>query len=358
MIMGLRTLIAIGIIVGMLSPGPAFAGNASLPSKVLNVYNWEDYFGDTTIRDFERKSGVKVNLRTYKNEEEMLSAVQSDPAKYDIIIISGSMVREMKDLRLLAPIDFRNVRNFQNIESMFRNPVYDPGNRFSVPYMWGTTAIAVNRKYVKGTIDSWKVLFDPKYKKKIALLEDMDEVIGMALKADGHSINSNNEADLDSARKLLRKQKAIITGYSDCIKIRSDLISERIWLAQEFSGEAGYAADKNENVEYVIPREGASIWVDNICIPRDSRNKPIAEMFINYILDAGVSAKIANYLWYANCNKAAAKYTKKEILTDSSIYPRPDILKRCELFRDMGTDQEIGRGHALRNRIWSELKAK
>lgn len=358
MIFSVRIIVVIGIVLGVLLPISASGGNPGLSSRVLNVYNWEDYFGNTTIRDFERKSGVKVNLGTYKNEEEMLSAVQSDPAKYDIIIISGSMVREMKDLRLLAPIDYRNVRNFQNIDSMFRNPVYDPGNRFSVPYMWGTTGIAVNRKYVKGTIDSWKALFDPKYKKKISLLEDTDEVIGMALKANGHSINSNSESELESARKLLRKQKAIVTGYSDCIKIRSDLISERIWLAQEFSGEAGYAADKNENVEYVIPKEGASMWVDNICIPRDSRNKPIAEMFINYIIDAEVSARIANYLWYANCNRTAAKYTKREILTDSSIYPRPDILKRCEFFRDIGTDREIGQGHALRNRIWSELKAK
>ncbi|MFH1146536.1 MAG: spermidine/putrescine ABC transporter substrate-binding protein [Pseudomonadota bacterium] len=358
MIFGVRILVVIGIALGMLFPGSAFGGNVNRPLKVLNVYNWEDYFGDTTIRDFEKKFGIKVNLRTYKNEEEMLSAVQSDPARYDIVIISGTVVREMMDLRLLAPVDFRSVGNFRNIDPMFRNPVYDPGNRYSVPYMWGTTGIAVNRKYVKGTVDSWKVLFDRKYKGKIALLEDTDELIGMALKANGRSINSNNAADLDSARKALLGQKPIIAGYYDCIKIRSDIISERIWVAQQFSGEASYAADKNENVEYVIPKEGASIWVDNICIPRDSRNKLTAEIFINYILDPEASAKIANYLCYANCNKAAAKYTRKEILTDNSIYPRSDILKRCEFFKREGTDEEIGRGHALRNRIWSELKAR
>ncbi|MDQ7838355.1 MAG: spermidine/putrescine ABC transporter substrate-binding protein [Thermodesulfobacteriota bacterium] len=355
----LRILMTISIflLLSLLAP-VAFAGNERSLSRVLNVYNWEDYLGETTIRDFERRFGVKVHLETYKNEEEMLSAVQSDPAKYDIIIISGLLVQEMRALKLLAPVNCRNIPNIGNIDPMFKNPFYDPGNRYSVPYLWGTTGIAVNRRFVKEKVNSWKILWDFKYRGKISLLNDMDEVIAMALKTKGYSINTNDPRSLEEARLLLLKQRPLIAGYHDCIKTRGDLISGRIWLSHQFSGEACYAADKNKDIEYVIPKEGASIWVDNICIPRDSRNKYTAEVFINYILAPEASAKIANYLWYANCNRAAARYTLKEILEDPAIYPPAQILRRCEFFKEAGTDQEIGKGHAIRNKIWSELMNK
>ncbi len=354
----LRIVAMIGILLFSMSDRIALAEKGTSPQRVLNVFNWEDYLGKTTIKDFERFYGVKVNLEVYKNEEEMLSAVQSDPAKYDIVFISGSLVKEMKALRLLAPVNLGNISGFANIDPMFRNPLYDPGNRYSIPYLWGTTGIAVNRKYVKGMVDSWSILWDRKYRGKVAMLKDMDEVVATALKLKGYSINTNDPAQLEEARQLLLKQRPVVSGYRDCIQNRDDLISGKVWIAHEFSGEASYAADKNKNIKYVIPKEGAPIWVDNMCIPRDARNKQTAELFINYILDPKVSAKIADHLWYANCNKAAAKYTLKEVLEDPAVYPPAGTLRRCEFFRDTGTDLEIGRGNALRNRIWSELMAR
>lgn len=333
------------------------AGEKKL-SKVLNVYNWEDYFSETTLEDFSKKFGVKVNLETFEDEEELVSNLQSHPDKYDIIITSGDSIRELAEMRLLAEIDLSNISNLKNIERKFLNPNYDPGHRHSVPYLWGTTGIAVNRTFIKDEIDSWSILWNPKYKGKMCMLNNPEEAIGAALKYLGYSLNTNDPSELESARKKLLEQSPLVTGYLDPITIRDRLISNELWAAQIYSGEGMFAVDRNESLEYVIPKEGASIWVDCIAISRDAKHKYTAEVFINHILDPKVSAKIANYLWYANCNKAARPYTEKKILNSPSLYPSDETLKKCEFFQPTGTAGEEKRSRQIFNKIWSELQLK
>lgn len=327
-------------------------------SKVLNVYNWEDYFGPTTLSDFEKKFGVKVNLETFEDEEEMVSCLQSHPEKYDIIIASGAEIRELVKMRLLVEIDIENIPNLKNIEPKFRNPHYDPGHRHSVPYLWGTTGIVVNRTLIKDKEDSWSILWNSKYKGKIAMLNNPEEVIGAALKYLRYSVNTNDPSKLDEARKKLFDQSPLVAGYLDCITLREKLISNELWAAQIYSGEGMFAVDKNEALEYIIPKEGASIWVDCLAIPRDAKHKYTAEIFVNYILDPKVSAEIANYLWYANCNQAARAYTQEEILKSPFLYPSKKILKNCEFFQPIGTAEEEKGARQILNRIWSELRFK
>jgi len=320
-------------------------------SSVLNIYNWEDYFGETTLEDFEEEFGVKVNFEMYEDEEEMLSSVQSDPAKYDIVVASDEMVTEMVEMRLLAPINMANLPNFKNIGDEFKNPSYDPGNKHSVPYMTWSTGIAVNRKYVMEDVDSWGILWNPEYKGKISMLNNSSEVIGAALKYLGYPLNSTDPAQLEEARELLLGQKPLLRGYEDPITIRQDLISEELWAAHEYSGEAAFAADANEDVEYIIPEEGAAYGVDTLAIPVDAQHKYTAEIFINFILRPDVSAEISNYLWYGNANEAAREFTDPEILESPSIYPPEEILNRCESFQD------TGEAYKIYNQIWEELKA-
>lgn len=321
-------------------------------SDVLNIYNWEDYFGETTLADFEEEFGVKVNLDTYEDEDIMFSTVQSNPAKYDIIIASDAWVRDMIKLRLLAKLDMKNIPNFKNIDDKFQNPPYDPGNNYSVPYMWGTTGIGVNTKFVTGDVDSWSILWNSTYKGKMCMLNNMDEVIGAALKYLGYSLNSRNTSQLQEAKQILLEQKSLLRGYDDCIDIQDDLILEELWLSHEYGGEVAFAADSNENITYVIPKEGAGIWVDNLIIPVGSPHKYTAEVFMNFLLRAKVSADIAIYLWYANTNEAAREFTDPEILEDPSIYPPPDILERCEYFEELD-----GATISIHNQIWAELQA-
>ncbi|MFH1674604.1 MAG: spermidine/putrescine ABC transporter substrate-binding protein [Pseudomonadota bacterium] len=327
-------------------------------SKVLNVYNWEDYFGPTTLSDFEKKFGVKVNLEIFKDEEEMVSSLQSHPEKYDIIITSGDEIRALVKMRLLAEIDLKNIPNLKNIEQRFRDPHYDPGHRHSVPYLWGTTGIVVNRTFIKDKEDGWSILWNSKYKGKIAMLNNPEEVIGATLKYLGYSVNTNDPSKLDEARQKLFDQSPLLAGYLDCITLRAKLISNELWAAQIYSGEGMFAVDKNEALEYIIPKEGTSMWVDCMAIPRDAEHKYTAEVFINYVLNPEVSAEIANYLWYANCNQAARANTQEEILKSPSLYPSKEILKKCEFFQPVGTAEEEKRARQIFNRIWSELRLK
>ncbi len=328
---------------------PEDGGNQEL-SEVLNVYNWEDYFGETTLEDFEREYGVKVNLETYEDEDMMISAVQSNPSRYDIIVVSDGTVADMKKMKLLSPIKMENIPNFRNIDERFKNPYYDPGNGYSVPYLWGTTGIAVNRKYVKEG-NTWGILWNPEYRGKMAMLIGRYDTIGSALLYLGYSASSANPDELEEARELLLEQKPLLKGYLETTDIRDQLISEELWAGLQYSGEANYAADENENVEYLIPKEGCIIWTDSLAIPRDAKHKYTAEIFINYILDAEVSAGIANYLWYANCNRAAEEFMDPEILESDAVYPLGEDLEKCEYFGEMSN------ATAIYNDIWAEIQA-
>jgi len=320
-------------------------------SPVLNIYNWEDYFGETTIEDFEKEFGVKVNLETYEDELVMLATVQSDPKKHDIIIASDTLIQEMVSMQLLAQIDMANIPNFKNIAEEFKNHPYDPENKHSVPYMWGTSGLAVNRKYIKETEPSWSILWNSEYKGKISMLSNMHDTIGAALFYLGYSGNSTNPAELAEAKNLLLKQKPILRGYEDSATIMNSLISEELWAGHSYSGV--FASAKNENVEYLIPKEGAFIWTDTLAIPISAQHKYTAELFINFILRPDVSAKIANYLWYANTNKAAKELTNPEILQDPTLYPPEEVKKKLERNKDAG---ELGEAIAIYNQIWAELQ--
>jgi len=328
------------------------------PIKELNIYNWEDYFGEETLPEFTRKYGVKVNLDTFTDEQKLFASITSNPAKYDIIVTSGASIIELKAARLLARIDLKNVPNFKNIDPKFRNPHYDPQHEHSVPYLWGTTGIVVNRKFVKDEGKSWSILWNPQYRGKIAMLSSPEEVLGSALKYLGHPLNTSDPSHFQQARQKLLEQSPLVVDYFDPIAVREKMVSSALWAAQIYSGEGMSAVDKNEDLEFFIPREGTAVWVDCLAIPRDAKNRHTAERFINYILEPAVSAEIANYLWYANCNKAARPLTNPEILESPSLYPPEDVLKKCEFFHPQSVPDEQRAYEKALNTTWTELKLR
>ena len=321
-------------------------------SDELNIFNWEDYFGETTLEDFEEIFGVKINLYTFEDEDYMISALSTNPGKYDIVIASDSTVKELIEMKQLAKLDKSHIPNIKNLDPDFLNLSFDPGNEYSIPYLWGTTGIAYNRSAVKENVKSWSILWDNNYSGRIILLNNKDEVIATALKYLGYSINTKNLSQLREAETLLLKQKPLIQGYADPITTIDKLINGEVVIAHCYSGDAYTAADENPNISYVIPKEGSPIWIDNLVIPADSPHKYTAEVFINYILEPKVIANITNYQWYANPNKAAEKYVNKSILEEPGIYPPKDILEKCEYFETL--DATIYSEH---NRIWSELQS-
>lgn len=320
--------------------------------KTLILYNWEEYIGSETLENFEKETGIHVQEIIFKDEEEMLGAVQSNSAAYDLVVTSDDMIRELREAKLLAKLDFSKISNIKNIDSKYLNRYHDPEQKYSVPYLYGTTGMVVNKKYIKEGTDSWKVLYDERYKGKLAMLNNSWEVISVAAKLSGDSINIKSLEVLDRAMKVSSEQKPLLQGYFDAIKIQKLLIEEKLWAAEIYSGEGLVAVDENENLEYVVPKEGASIWVDHFALLRDAKNKGEAHIFLNYILRPEVNAAIASELWYATTNKAALPLMDEEVAQSPSVFPPPEILSRCEVW------ENVGEFTPNITRAWSELIAK
>ena len=319
-------------------------------SKELNVYNWSDYIDEATIPNFQKEFGVKVNYDTFEDNESMLAKVQSGATGYDVLYPTGYMVEIMMKEGLLAPLNHDNIPNISGVNKALRNPPYDSEMKYSIPYQWGTTGFGYNSKKVTGNVDSWSVLFDPKYKGKITVLDDVRGAISVALKYLGYSLNTTSKKELMEAKKLLMEQKPLLKAYMSA-PVKSLLISNEVWISELWSGDVYMAMEDNDAIVYCIPKEGCEVWTDNMCILKSAPHKYTAEVWINYNMRPEVSAAVSNYVWYATPLDTAKPLINKEALSDPGIYPPQDILDRCEFLVD------IGEATRIYDQIWTELKA-
>ncbi len=319
-------------------------------SKKLNVYNWSDYIDEATIPSFEKEFGVKVNYDTFEDNESMLAKVQSGATGYDVVYPTGYMVEIMMKEKLLAPLNHANIPNISGVNKALKNPPYDPGMKYSIPYQWGTTGFGYNSKKLTGTVDSWSPLFDSKYKGKITMLDDVRGAISVALKYLGYSLNTTSKKELMEAKKLLMEQKSLLKAYMSA-PVKSLLISGEVWISELWSGDVYMAMEDNDAIVYCIPKEGCEVWTDNMCILKSAPHKYTAEVWINYNMRPETSAAVSNYVWYATPLDTAKPLIDKEALNDPGIYPPQAVLDRCEFLVD------IGEATRIYDEIWTELKA-
>lgn len=333
-------------------PREAYAAEVdrSKLSKELNIYNWSDYIAEDTIPNFEKEFGVKVNYDTYEDNEAMLAKLQAGATGYDLIVPTGYMVEIMLKQNMLAPINHENIPNLKGVSKELANPPYDLGRKYTVPWQWGTTGFGYNSKKVTGKVDSWDLLWSPKYKGKITMLDDMRSVISVALKKLGYSLNSTSEKELMEAKKLLMGQKPLLKAYISA-PVKSLLISGEVWLSHLWVGDVLMAKEENDALKYCIPKEGCEIWDDNLAIPKTAPHKYTAEVWMNYCLRPEVSAAVSNFVHYATPVETAKKFINKEDLNNPGIYPPPDVIKRLEFQVD------IGEATRIYDQIWTELKA-
>lgn len=324
-------------------------------AKELHIFNWSEYIDPEIYAAFEQEFGVRVIEDTFASNEDLLAKLQAGAAGYDIIVPSDYMVDIMIGLDMLAPLHHDNIPNLNNLYPIFRDPPYDPGNVHCIPYQWGTTGIGYNSEAVEETPDSWGYLFDPQmaapYYGKISMLSDAREVIGSALKYLGYSLNTTDPQQLEEAKQLLLRQKAWVATY-DSEQFEDLVSSGDTVLAQGWSGEFFMVAVEDERILYTIPREGAAIWADNLCIPKTSTNQYTAEVFLNYLLRPEVAAKVSNFTWFASPVQAAEPYINPEILEEPAIYPPDDVMLKLEWIQD------VGEATVLYDRIWTEIRAK
>lgn len=320
-----------------------------LPEKIT-MLNWEEYIDMGVVEEFEKKYNIDVEFVYYANEDEMMSIIQSDPGNYDVAIASGSIVSTMINLKLLEKIDKSNIPNLSRIDKEFKNLFFDKDLSYSAPYLWGTSGLAVNRKYVKDKDIGWEILFDRRFKGKIDMMDDIQEIFVPPLKILGVSINTEDEKSLEEARALLIEQKKIIRGYFSTIEIMRHLKDGTTYVAHLYSGDTYTSRDENEDVDYIVPDEGATIWIDNLVVPANTKNKYAAELFINHILEPENIARISNHLWYANAVPESNSFLSEELLNTKNIYISDEILKKCEYYTPL-----MGKRNIFMNRVWAEL---
>lgn len=318
--------------------------------ETLNIYSWADNFDADVLADFEKQYDVKINYDVFANNEDLLAKIKAGGGGYDLIQPSDYMVATMIKQDLLAPLNKDNIPNFTNIADTYKNPSFDPDNKYSIVYTSGVTGIAYNTKYVKDEIDSWEDLWNPEYKGKVLLLDDNREMIGMALKKAGHSNSSTAEAEITAAVEDLKNLLPSVLAF-DTDNIKQKMIQEEGWIATVWSGDASVIAKDNPDVAYVVPKEGGTIWSDNYAIPKDSKHQELAEKFINYMLDPEVSAKNYESIGYSDPNTAAKPFHSEEYNNDRMINLSQDELSRTEWLGDVSDMLQ------LYDRFWTELKS-
>ena len=318
--------------------------------QVLNIYSWADYFDPQVLAEFEKANNCRVNYDVYSNNEELLAKMQAGGAQFDIIQPSDYMVTTMIQLNMLEKLDHSKLPNVQpNLIDSLKHPAYDQKLEFAIPYVWGITGIAYNKKYVKDPITSWADLWKPEYKGHIILLNDNREVFSLALKKMGKSNNSTDPKDVEAAFNDLKKLNANVLAY-DTENNKQKMIAEEAWIAHMWSGDASFCNFDNSNITFCVPKEGTLIWADNMAIPKGAKNKELAMKFLNYIYDPKVSARNFDYMKLPNANAAAIPMQKKEIVENP-------ILKDAAAKADKGEWlHDIGNAITMYDKFWTELK--
>jgi len=312
-------------------------GDPSQLSAELNFFNWSEYIDEEIFTQFEEECGVKVTQDFFSSNEDMIAKIQAGNSGYDLIVPSDYAVEILINAGLLAELDMENIPNFSNLKPDTIGLYYDPENKYSVPYQWGTTGIAYNETaFPDGPPDSWAYLFDPElvcqHSGFVSMLDDERESIGAALKYLGYSYNDTDPAHQGEAKELLLGQKDCLAGYNSD-NFNQTLASEEIVLAHAWSGGTALGRDENENVKFLIPREGGAIWQDNMAIPIDAPHKYTAEVFINYLLEPDIGAQMTNYTYYFTPNAESEPLLDeyyRDLLESGGMLVDDEIMSRLE----------------------------
>jgi putrescine transport system substrate-binding protein len=301
--------------------GALTSGNR-VDERVLNIYNWSDYIDERTIPLYQAQSNLRINYDVYSSNQDLLAKMRAGPTTYDIIVPSNNFIPTYLNLDLIEPLRQDLMPNLANIDREFVDTDFDPGNRYTIPYQWGTTGIGFNRQRAGDQVDSWAAVFEPAADMggHVTLLREATDLIGCALIYLGKSPNSIDDADLAEVVKLVRSAKPKLKGFTTDTYI-DELAADETWLAQGWSGDVFQAQDQNENVSYVIPKEGSLRFVDVMCVPKGAPHPGNAARFMNYVLHPRVQARISSYVSYGTPVALSKPLLPPEQTTDPAIYP-------------------------------------
>ena len=342
---------------------------AQAAEPVVKVYNWSDYIGETTLDDFKKETGIKVQYDVFDSNETLEGKLLAGRSGYDIVVPSNHFLGKQIKAGAFQKLDRSLLPNWDNLDPALLKQLEanDPGNQYSVPYLWGTNGIGYNVAKVKEVlgldhIDSWDVVFEPENIKKLAtcgvsFLDSADEMLPAMLNYMGLDPNTHSADDIAKAEAKLLAVRPYVS-YFHSSKYIGDLANGNICVAVAFSGDVMQAADRAEEAEkgveiaYSIPKEGANLWFDMIAIPVDATNVKEAHSFINYLLDPAAIAGVSDYVGYANPNLKAGELMDQDVLNDESVYPPQAVLDKLYISSELPVKVQ-----RLMTRSWTKIKS-
>lgn len=333
---------------------PSFKAWANLSSADnFAVLNWPDYLERNILDDFGKQVGLPTELTEYSNDLALLGNFLKDPTYFDVIIAPSNMAQAMYLSGTLAEIDKSRIPNISLLDTQFLSPSYDPNRSYTLPYFWGTLGLGYRRSVFKKTPTSWSAaLENTALKNRIALFDDVDTTMGIALKYLGYSFNSTNLAELDQASELLLEQKPYLYGLHE--DTGQDLLQKGLCdVVAEWNGDILALQEEDDRFAYVVPQEGSVVWEDVFVLPKRSFHTDLGHQFINYLYKTDVNAALAKSFQYATPQMAAAKSLGDSYLTNSAIFPDAATLAKCEV-----QTPRIGASRSHIDQLWAKIRAE
>ena len=313
--------------------GTSFVGCNKNYSEEISFFNYGE-----TIKEFEKQYGIKVNVETFDDMETMYQKVSNSGVKYDVILVSDALMPRMIKNNLVQELNKDNIPNISQMDEDYLNLDIDPGNKYSVPYMFGTVGLIYNKDVVKEDVDSWDILWDEKYKNRIFMFDTYRDTLGAALKKLGYSLNSENQKEIEEAKELLLEQRKLVDPIYGVDNGTTMIPAGESDINMIWSGEGLNLQDENPNLVYVVPKEGANFWIDSLCIPSNAKNVSGAEKFINFVSDKESALRIADEIGYTTPNKEARLEQPEEVRNNPNAYMPKEIMDRCEIYTDLPKD--------------------
>ena len=343
--------------------GTDSAASGSTDGGELYVYNWGEYIDEDVISQFEEETGITVVYDLFETNEEMYPVIEAGAVNYDVVCPSDYMIQKMRENDLLAELNFDNIPNIDQIDPAYMemSQAFDPENKYSVPYCWGTVGILYNTKLLDElgvpAPTKWADLWDERLSGEILMQDSVRDAFMVALKKDGYSMNSESKDELEQAKQELIDQKPLVQAYV-IDQVRDKMIGGEAAIGVIYSGEMLYIQDEvaslglDYDLEYVIPEEGTNLWLDSWVIPKNAKNKENAEKWIDFMCRPEIAKANFEYITYPTPNKGAFELLDEDMQNNKAVFPDIDSLKDSEVYQYLGDDTD-----AIYNELWKEVKA-
>ena len=342
------------VLVSCLALGVAGCGGGDKKEEVVYVYSWGDYLDPETLKIFEKETGIHVILDEYDTNESMYPRVAEGAVHYDVLCPSDYMIQKLISNNLLQPLDFNKLPDAKkNIGEEFfkQSESFDPGNKFAVPYCWGTVGIIYDKTKVTDPVDSWNILWNEKYKGQILMQDSARDAMMIPLKLMGRSMNETDKNVLAEAQAMLIKQKPLVQAYV-VDEVKEKLIGSEAAMGVVFSGEALIVLRENPNMAFAIPKEGTNFWIDGWVITKDAQNVDNAHKFIDFMCRPDIAVMNFDYLGYSTPNTAVKELEEDESIKNSPIaFPSPETYAGQETYQYLGNEMD-----EYYNSLWMKVK--